>query len=483
MNDTYDPVSETGEITFAGIGRLIKRSALRVVLYVLIGVLAASLIVLPIKMFVHTDPSVTARVEFVYSGIENGLDPFGTVFDKNQIKNNSVLTAAIAASGLESEIPVVADLREAIVITDVVSEEYQELKDLAASGNTEAQNQLLGYTYYPTRFDISVDYAALGLSRKETIGLLDNIIAAYRQYFTERYSNREAFTTQDFDLESDVEYVTYYIRYETYLLTINEYVESLTDIDSTYVASNGKSLAALRSMYTVLSEELNSFYRFILNDAVAKDKTTAAAEIGEIVQQLNDEKTAVDNEITSLKTQIENYKPNTTTSNPGNGLGSTIIMEYGDGYDELQRQLASANTRLSEIIRRQSRYGRLKTAFSDTGTPTDEALITEAEEKVTSLKSNCINYINTVNQTVTEYFAERYGANAVRTIQPPVYARGTMNVPLLYIYAAVVIVAIAAGLIVTHVKGKALEIRRRPKAAAQPANNADGDKDDAPPAP
>lgn len=223
MNDTYDPVSETGEITFAGIGRLIKRSALRVVLYVLIGVLAASLIVLPVKMFVHTDPSVTARVEFVYSGIENGLDPFGTAFDKNQIKNNSVLTAAIAASGLESEIPVVADLREAIVITDVVSEEYQELKDLAASGNTEAQNQLLGYTYYPTWFDISVDYAALGLSRKETIGLLDNIIAAYRQYFTERYSNREAFTTQDFDLESDVEYVTYYIRYETYLLTINEY--------------------------------------------------------------------------------------------------------------------------------------------------------------------------------------------------------------------------------------------------------------------
>lgn len=84
---------------------------------------------------------------------------------------------------------------------------------------------------------------------------------------------------------------------------------------------------------------------------------------------------------------------------------------------------------------------------------------------------------------MTEYFAERYGANAVRTIQPPVYARGTMNVPLLYIYAAVVIVAIAAGLIVTHVKGKALEIRRRPKAAAQPADNADGDKDDAPPAP
>ena len=121
MNDTYDPVSETGEITFAGIGRLIKRSALRVVLYVLIGVLAASLIVLPIKMFVHTDPSVTARVEFVYSGIENGLDPFGTVFDKNQIKNNSVLTAAIAASGLESEIPVVADLTAAGQVNALLS--------------------------------------------------------------------------------------------------------------------------------------------------------------------------------------------------------------------------------------------------------------------------------------------------------------------------------------------------------------------------
>ena len=482
MNDTYDPASDTGEITFAGIGRLIKRSALRVVLYVLIGVIAASLVVLPVKFFVHTDPAVTARIEFVYPGIENGLDPSGTAFDKNQIRSNGVLTAAISAAGLESEISVVADLREAIAVTDVVSAEYQELKNLAASGNTEAQNQLLGYTYYPTRFDVSIgNFSDLGLSKKEAIGLLDSLLAAYRQYFTERYSNREAFTTQDFDLESDVEYISYYIRYDTYLITISDYVNDLTDVDATFVASNGKSLASLKSMYTVLSDELNAFYRFILNGAVAKDKATAKAEVEEIYQQLTDEAETVTAEIASLTKQIENYKPNTETSGTANGLGNTVIVEYGEGYDVLQSQLTAANSRLSEITRRQARYERLQTAFSDTSAPTDEALKTEAETKVAGLKSNCINYINTVNQTVSEYFSERYGANAVRTIQPPVYARGTMNVPLLYVYAAVVVVAIAAGFIVTHVKGKALEIKRRAKPGEAAAVAADR-PDDAPPA-
>lgn len=459
MGENFDNLPSGGEITFAGIGRLIKKSALRVLIYIIIVAVAVSLIVLPIKMYVHPNPSVTARIEFIYSGIEEGLDPNGTVFDKSQIKNNTVLTTAIANAGLENKIPVVADLRDSVIISDVVSAEYQELKYLAASGNTEAQTKLLNYSFYPTRFDISIErFSEMGLTKSEALNLLDCVLSAYRDYFTERYANRTAFVADDFDLEDDVEYISYYIRYETQLSAISSYVDSISGVDANYVASNGKSFAALKSMYSVLSEELNSFYRFILNDKVAKDKTIAASEIGEIVQQLSDEKTTIENEITSLQTQIENYKPNTETTSTANGTSNTVIIEFGEGYDELQSQLSATLLRLSEVTKRQRRYGRLQTVFEDASTPTDAEILTLAAEKVIALKANCLNYINTVNQTVYDYFTERYSSNAIRTIQSPAYARNTLDIPLLYIYVLAVVLAISVGMIVTYAKGKALEI-------------------------
>ena len=459
MGENFDNLPSGGEITFAGIGRLIKKSALRVLIYIIIVAVAVSLIVLPIKMYVHPNPSVTARIEFIYSGIEEGLDPNGTVFDKSQIKNNTVLTTAIANAGLENKIPVVADLRDSVIISDVVSAGYQELKDLAASGNTEAQTKLLNYSFYPTRFDISIErFSELGLTKSKALNLLDCVLSAYRDYFTERYANRTAFVADDFDLEDDVEYISYYIRYETQLSAISSYVDSISGVDANYVASNGKSFAALKSMYSVLSEELDSFRRFILNDKVAKDKTIAASEIGEIVQQLRDEKTTIENEITSLQTQIENYKPNTETTSTANGTSNTVIIEFGEGYDELQSQLSATCHRLLKVAERQSRYERLQTVFEDASTPTDAEILTLAAEKVIALKANCLNYINTVNQTVYDYFTERYSSNAIRTIQSPAYARNTLDIPLLYIYVLAVVLAIAVGMIVTYAKGKALEI-------------------------
>ena len=91
-----------------------------------------------------------------------------------------------------------------------------------------------------------------------------------------------------------------------------------------------------------------------------------------------------------------------------------------------------------------------------------------------------------VGQPETAPTREAEVSSPAAPVEPAVPKGGKMERRkriLLLCLAAVVIVAIAAGLIVTHVKGKALEIRRRPKAAAQPADNADGDKDDAPPAP
>ena len=459
MGENFDNLPSGGEITFAGIGRLIKKSALRVLIYIIIVAVAVSLIVLPIKMYVHPNPSVTARIEFIYSGIEEGLDPNGTVFDKSKIKNNTVLTTAIANAGLENKIPVVADLRDSVIISDVVSAGYQELKYLAASGNTEAQTKLLNYSFYPTRFDISIErFSELGLTKSEALNLLDCVLSAYRDYFTERYANRTAFVADDFDLEDDVEYISYYIRYETQLSAISSYVDSISGVDANYVASNGKSFAALKSMYSVLSEELDSFYLFILNDKVAKDKTIAASEIGEIVQQLSDEKMTIENEITSLQTQIENYKPNTETTSTANGTSNTVIIEFGEGYDELQNQLRATYLRSSEVTKRHRRYERLQKVFEDASTPTDAEILALAAEKVIALKANCLNYINTVNQTVYDYFTERYSSNAIRTIQSPAYARNTLDIPLLYIYVLAVVLAIAVGMIVTYAKGKALEI-------------------------
>lgn len=461
MDQEYNTPQDSGEITFAGIGRLIKRSALRVLIYVIIGALAASLVVVPLALFVKVDPAVTTRVEFVYSGIEKGLTPTGTEFDKNEIKNNDVLTAAVTRSGLEDRIKVVSHLRESVVVTDVATREYQELKDLAASGNADAKATLLSYKFYPTQFDVSIeDFKKLGLSKKEALSLLDNIVSAYKEYFVSRYSNRQAFSIQDFNLENDAEYVEYYGRYETYLVTVDNYVNSFENVDSQYVASNGKSFAALQDMYDTLSDELSAFYRFLFEHTVAKNMASAKSSLGNIVRSLDNKITVLEDELTEIDKKMDNYKPDRTETGGSGANNGTVIIEYGEGYVALTKQWVETRARLTAVKERQADYTDLQTAYA-TGTEPSADILARADEMIVQLRANYISYINAVNQTVTEYFAERYSADSVRTTQPPVYARGALDVPILYIYAAVAVIAIAAGMIVTHVKGKALELKRK----------------------
>lgn len=464
MDQDYENAPETDEITFAGIGRLIKRSALRIVVYLIIGVLAASLIALPIKMFVKTSPAAVAQLEYVYSGIESGLDPSGATFDKNQIRNTTVVAAAITAAGLGGKLTEVTAVRDAIVISDVLSKEYQDLRDRAASGDEEAQRQLNEMTYVPTKYEISIgNLEGLGLNRKESVRLLDCILAAYRDWFAEVYSDKAAFSTELFNFDvNTVEFLMYYSRYEASLKAVDAYVQSFENVDTSFRSpTSKKSFTDLHSIYTVLKNSLDEYFSFISINAVARNLIYVQSEIEQTITRLEKELDSSATQIAALQEQIKNYVPNYEIHMVDGK--SVMVAIYGDDYKKMQNALTAAIAEQKTLMNEKSKYDQLKILYGSSSPDSyvaDEAAVTEATARAAKLKDDGFAYVAAVNQTVEDYYRTRFTSEAIRLIQAPVFTRNSMNVPLLYIYAAVVVVAIAAGMIVTHVKGKALSFKK-----------------------
>lgn len=472
MDQDYENVPETEEITFAGIGRLIKRSALRVGVYLIIGLLAASLIALPIKMFVKTSPAAVAQLEYVYRGIESGLDPSGATFDKNQIRNTTVVASAITAAGLGNKLTEVTAVRDSIVIADVLSKEYQDLRDRAASGDEEAQKQLNEMTYVPTKYEISIgNLGTLGLDRKESVRLLDSILDAYRDWFAEVYSDKAAFSTELFNFDvNTIEFLMYYSRYEASLNAVDAYVQSFENVDTSFRSEQSKkSFTDLRSIYKVLKNSLDEYFSFVSINAVARNLTYVRSEIEQTSIRLDKELESSTTQINSLHTQIEKYVPNYEIHMVDGK--SVMVAIYGEDYKKMQNALTAAIAEQKDLMNEKSKYEQLKILFAeDASEPqvADEEAVAEATARAAKLKDDGFAYVSAVNQTVEDYYRTRFTSEAIRLTQAPVYTRNSMNVPLLYIYAAVVVLAIAIGMIVTYIKGKALTFKR----SAAPAESA-----------
>lgn len=454
---------ETSELSFRAIGRFLKKSAVRMLVYVLALCVLATLVVVPLKVFWKSDPVATTRIEFVYEGVNSGLDPAGNAFDKDSIRSATVVAAAVSASGLD--LNDVDAVRNAIIITDVYSQEYYNLLAQANGGNADAQRQLANYTQIPTKYDVSIgNLKSLGLKKQQAVTLVENIVKEYRKWFTSRYTQINIYSDAIFnsELSASTDYLGYYDLYTDQVATVAAYLTELSEKDSSFRSTGGQSFADVLQMYRAIDNSYTAFKSYILSNGVSKDINVTKKNIETKLSQIESDAKRLTATISALTEQIANFKPNTTQTTE-NGQ-TTIVQIYAKEYYELQDRLTAAILESASVEKSKIEYAARQASFTSVVNSSDETTQKAADDLLAGLRNGSKSFVQTANSVITDYYQSQLLSNAVRVTQSAVYVRSSYDIPVLYIYLATVVVGIVVAMIVTQVKSKKAE---KGKAAAE----------------
>lgn len=441
-------------LTFKKIGHFFLKGWVRMIVYAVVLVFVAAIVTLPIKMFYKTEPVAQTSIEFIYDGIEEGLDPNGGTFNTDNIISTTVLKNAIEAAGLSEQLTDISKLRGKMRVEPVPTEEYEKLVQAATDGDAEAQRQLLTYEMFPTRFNIIISdpKKELKLSDNQAKHLLDKVVSAYYDSFKTRYSVTKLFSSDIYNLSTDktLEFTDVYDRYDATLTSISEVVTLLAQSSTDFDSSAEVTFSALQSELANLELSYSSFNDYILDNNVWRNKKTAQKTFTDNGTRLDAERDAQETYVQSLQTQIALIKPTKITSTNG---GQTVETEsYPDEYYTYQNMLAQASATLRSLETRIANNQIRITTIQSAPDTTDPALIATAEASLASLETRSEAFVKKVNETISDYYYSTIVSSAVRQVQPPVVTRktSTLNVVLILLIAAAV--GLVAGGIVTVVK-------------------------------
>lgn len=448
----YEEEQEEEGLTFKKIGYFFKKAWVRLIVYAVIAALVATAIAVPIKVFVKSEPVAQTSVEFIYKGVEEGLNPNGGALDTDNIISMTVLKDAVDSANLGGTITDITKLRASMRVEGVKTDEYLRLAEAAANGDSAAANALRSYVMHPTQFDIVItDPEELGLSDDQAVLLLDKIVQSYGNDFRKRFSVTAMFATDMYTLAEDRknEFVYVYDIYTASLETMGEYLSSRAKSDPTFVSTiNNSTFALLVNELNVLINRYAAFNATILSNKILRTDDYATI-LSTSEDEINAKLNPLKEYISALTTQLGLIEPNTTTSDSA-GVHQ-VVVTYPPEYYEYHSKLDAANKQKEEYEVQLKNIENRKKNFADAEKKPD-ALIAQKEGELAELEARTRAFVEKANATISDYFDTTFVASSLRQVRPPVVTRRMLDFNLLVVYAAAVIAGVVVASVVTGIK-------------------------------
>lgn len=475
----YDESELEEGITLKKVGYFFKKAWLRMIIYLVVALALASAVVLPVKFLYKSERVGLTSIEFIYEGIEEGLDPNGGVLNTDNIISTTVLDKAVEASELTDVITDISKLRASMRVDGVETEEYRKLVEAASRGDSDAASELRTYVMRPTQFEIIIsEPQKLGLSDVQAKTLLSHVVAEFCKDFKSRYTVSNMFSSDAYVLSQNamLEYADMYDLYMQTFDPIETYLNRLAAEAPAFTATdNNTTFATLLSNLSVIKRSYDAFNSYILSNNVWRDIDNALSALAESKTQKQNELTAQQAYLESIIEIKDSIKPNTITSNVN---GQTITTEaYPKEYyvwlERVDTENAKVKTLTNQLNNITLRYNKL-TASSEK--PTDVA-VEYVSKTIVQLENMSKIFVDKVNDTVTEYYDTTFIAQSVRAVRSPVVMRMSIQFNILIIYACVVLAALLAASLVTVIKISKRNAKEKKAALANAACNSTADDD------
>lgn len=444
-------------ISFSGIFNNLKRYFLIWIIISVVAAMMASGIIMMLKTSI-TSNSITALVNFNYSGIEQGLDPKGNTFDVNKIKSPSIIESSL--TDLNLSLNHVEQLRRNISISGITPHDVADEKSIYqniymnGSGNAlTAAQSLLDIKDFPSYYVITLNYNQTPLDLTQSKQFLDAMLKNYQEYFFTIYGYNESLGSSIVSVDyTEYDYPTAIDVFDKTLTDLNDYVTKLSNENQNF--RSGKTGYSFRDLIntinTTRSTELDSIASYIEINNVTNDETYLLNYYKYKIEEYERSQNVYKSELESISNSIENYEKDSMViiGNESESLENNEYTLPSKKYDELIEQKTDKQLQLSRCREQIEYYNdRLETLDKNKNKSTN-ANIEEAGKRLDKINESITNLIDIVNKTADEYYETVTFAHAFNILVPatgsePRVVTNDLLIPVVIIEAVVLLVYLA----------------------------------------
>lgn len=392
--------------------------------WLVLAIIAALLI--PVWAMIFTadqHKNLTALVSFNYDGIEMGLAPDKSQFDINTMKNPSVIQAALEEEGLPLDS--LESIRRNISIQGVIPEDaisrITMYKSVYEQGNLQAGEKMVDTSYYPTQYKLTFNYSASGLSGSKAVAVFDTMLKKYREYFLKNYGFNQALGSAVNALDySDYDYAEAVDIFDNTLTTMQEYVKTLSEADTTRFRSTqtGYSFADLTdAINTLKTVDLDMLSSYIYLNNVTKDKNKLVDYYNYRIETLMRERSVATDTLNTVNNAIETYQQSVIVVY-GEGQDPQQYAQNSEKYDELFKKKIDAQNTVSQKTQDISMYQQRLNGLKGKANASQDK-IDRVEKDMTALNEKLQQLLALTNTTANEYYETVYLGSAYSVLVPP----------------------------------------------------------------
>ena len=389
-----------------------KRSGKRFprLLAYLIAVIIAGLIGLAIagnKYFKteRTERSAVMLLEFLYDGAARHKTPDGGNFSIDEIRNEEILNAALAACGMSDRYSA-EQIAPAIQVRgsyprDILRKikSYHSLFDFTESRGITVKE------YFPTAYSLKLfDSFDTGISDSELSSLCEAIAVVYRDYFVDAY----VYTVADAKREIDDDIGSYDFSqqvqvYENILLTLEGFAKEMYSVDTAYTYQGSSFNDIYQKLNLLRTSNLNNVSAVITMNAVTTSASRLKSQYQYEIQLLQNELEAAQTNLAEFDALIDSYE---TDDVMYIGTGDSVMRIDSNSaatYEELQGRKKELTDRIAEINYEINHYSEmlndLETAVSTGG----NAAKKDVESKLADIAEKIDVYSEEMQAMVADY--------------------------------------------------------------------------------
>ncbi|HHU43488.1 MAG: hypothetical protein ACOX2Y_00305 [Christensenellales bacterium] len=466
------------ELTFQSIFALIKRSFVRIVIFVLVTAVLTGGVGAIIIFAIKEPQNYQAMIQFNYAGVEDGLDPWGRKLDVSKIKADNIISEALIENNFSEKER--AELRDKIknnitiagVVPDDIMEQILIIKEIATK-NPQQLNELKNLKYYSTSYVVCLNSDELDLSHSQYIDILNSIVDNYIVEFKEKYGHGDVLGTliaEEVDF-STYDYVEIYDVFNTQVQDIIRYLNFLVDSSGSFRTTSTKlSFADLRSRVNAIKNyNLKSLETYIFEYGIASENSLIGVEvyIQEKLERIDIQIAATENLINNTKQAMEDFRDfyNTRRDVLGNEeqylANGDIYQMYANDLVKYQKELVQYQTDKELWEKRLEKFQAfVDQEENDQSDHTKAEMIDYADAMIENISTALKSEIDRINDAVQEYMETEVLKNSImKTVSAVRVFEDKDNIKTLAI--AVIIasfLAFLAALIVTNIKEKKASI-------------------------
>lgn len=418
---------EDDEIDIMEIIKILVNNKITIIVTTLIFTL---IVVLGGYLYNKKNSSYTTILGFNYAGIEKGLNPNGTQFNKNDLISTNELNYLFdkySGKGLKSKD--LKSLRENIEVEGIVPQYITERIEQALK-----KGETLSYT--PTQYSISLKDGNKEIAEE----LVEGIIAEFQKNYKLEYEIVGVAQNPIYD-------------YDVYIFVIQEQIKKLEaetqDEKKVKFSSQITGVSYLelaRKLENFKNIELKKYISYIDIYNFSKDAVTKKTKLESEIKRLRLEKDRLLGEAEVVKKALDEYKPTTKQLVlPTVGEMGIKLETENEYYSKLIEQYIKLNT---EASNKEYKIIENKQELEDIKIPTEEENV-KIQEVIKNLVLEINELTKEINKLNKEYVDIEYG-EMIKKIAPVELKTEGKSI---FLYAIVgIVLGVFAGIFIVFMK-------------------------------